>query len=141
VVQTYHWLTARQLVDAVAISQATPGPVFTIATFIGYIVAGVGGGIVATVAIFLPGFLLVPFLERIVRLVNAREWAKAFLDGVNVAALGLIAEVAIQLAQTSLVDPLTAGMAVVALGILLRFPLVAPVLVVAGGVVGLFVSR
>jgi chromate transporter len=136
VVQTYHWLTTAQLVDAIAISQATPGPVFTVATFIGFVVAGVGGALVATVGIFLPGFVLVPFLGRIVRLVNERQWAKAFLDGVNVAALGLIAEVAIQIGRSAFVDPVTILMAVIALLILLRAPLAAPALVIAGGILG-----
>lgn len=137
VVQNYHWLTTAQLVDAIAISQATPGPVYTVATFIGFIVAGVGGALVATVGIFLPGFALVPFLDRIVRLVNERQWAKAFLDGVNVAALGLIAEVAIQIGRSAFVDPVTVLMAVISLLILLRAPLAAPGLVMAGGLLGL----
>jgi chromate transporter len=141
VVQTYHWLTTQQLVDAIAISQATPGPVFTVATFIGYLVAGVGGAVVATVGIFLPGFVLVPFLERIVRLVNAHASAKAFLEGVNVAALGLIAAVALQLGRAALVDPISAVIAVVSLAMLLRFPLSAPALVIAGGVVGVLLLR
>jgi chromate transporter len=141
VVQTYHWLTTQQLVDAIAISQATPGPVFTVATFIGYLVAGSGGALVATVGIFLPGFVLVPFLERIVRLVNAHAWARAFLEGVNVAAVGLIAAVALQLGRAALVDPLSAGIAAVSLAVLLRFPLSAPVLVIAGGVLGVLLMR
>ena len=141
VVQTNHWLTTAQLVDAIAISQATPGPVFTVATFIGFVVAGVGGALVATVGIFLPGFMLVPFLDRIVRLVNERQGARAFLDGVNVAALGLIAEVAIQIGRSAFVDPVTILMAVIALLILLRAPLAAPALVIAGGILGLIGIR
>ena len=137
VVQNYHWLTTAQLIDAIAISQATPGPVFTVATFIGFVVAGVGGAIVATVGIFLPGFVLVPFLDRIVRLVNEHSWAKAFLEGVNVAALGLIAEVAIQIGRSAFVDPVTVLMALITLLVLLRAPLAAPGLVVAGGLLGL----
>jgi chromate transporter len=141
VVQSFHWLTTQQLVDAIAISQATPGPVFTVATFIGYLVAGAGGAVVATVGIFLPGFVLVPFLERIVRLVNAHAWAKAFLDGVNVATLGLIAAVGVQLGRAALVDPISAGIAVASLAVLLRFPLSAPALVIAGGAVGVLLLR
>src|SRR5712691_587599 len=141
VVQTYHWLTTQQLVDGIAISQATPGPVFTVATFIGYLVAGVSGAVVATVGIFLPGFVLVPFLERIVRLVNAHLWAKAFLEGVNVGALGLIAAVAVQLGRTALVDPITGAIALVSFAVLLRVPLAAPALMIAGGVVGVLLLR
>jgi chromate transporter len=122
VVQTYHWLTTQQLVDAIAISQATPGPVFTVATFIG-------------------GFVLVPFLDRIVRLVNAHPWAKAFLEGVNVGALGLIAAVAVQLGRAALVDPITGAIALVSFGVLLRVPLAAPALMIAGGVVGVLLLR
>ena len=141
VVQTYHWLTTQQLIDAVAISQATPGPVFTVATYIGFLVAGLGGALVATVGIFLPGFVLIPFLERIVRVVNQYGWAKAFLDGVNVAAMGLIAAVAIQLGQAALVDPLTITIALLSFAVLLRFPLAAPGLVSAGGIAGLIAGR
>src|SRR2546426_10973230 len=112
-VQNFHWLSERQLVDAIAISQATPGPVFAVATFIGFLVAGVGGAVVATLGIFLPGFVLVPFLDRIVRLIHERKWTRAFLDGVNIAALGLIAAVAFQLAHTAFVDPLTIVIATV----------------------------
>ena len=137
VVQTSHWLSERQLIDAIAISQATPGPVFTVATFIGFLIAGVGGAVVATVGIFLPGFVLVPFLDRIVKLVHQRKWAQAFLDGVNVAALGLIASVAVQLARTSFVDPITIVIALVSLAILLRLPLASPALILVGGVIGL----
>ncbi|HVH65621.1 MAG TPA: chromate efflux transporter [Candidatus Acidoferrum sp.] len=137
VVQNFHWMTTSQLIDAIAISQATPGPVFTVATFIGFFVAGVGGALAATVGIFLPGFVLVPFLDRIVRLVNERQWARGLLDGVNVAALGLIATVAIQIGRSAFVDPITVIMAVIALGILVRVPLAAPGLVIAGGLLGL----
>ena len=141
VVQTSHWLSERQLIDAIAISQATPGPVFTVATFIGFLIAGVGGAVVATVGIFLPGFVLVPFLDRIVKLVHQRKWARVFLDGVNVAALGLIAAVAVQLARTSFVDPITIVIALVSLAILLRLPLASPALILVGGVIGLIAAH
>lgn len=141
VVQNFHWLTERQLVDAIAIGQATPGPVFTAATFIGYLVAGPGGALVATVGIFLPGFVLVPFLDRIVRLIDRRPWARAFLDGVNIAALGLIAAVGVALARTALLGPLTILIAIASLLILLRLPLASPALIVAGGVIGAIALR
>lgn len=131
-----HWLTDRQVVDAVAISQATPGPVFTTATFIGFLLAGVSGGVVATIGIFLPGFAFVPLLDRITRLVRERILVRDALNGVNVAALGLIIAVAVALARASFhgVEPPIA--AVVTLAVLLRWPLAAPALVVAGAVVG-----
>ena len=137
VVETFHWLTTRQLIDAIALSQATPGPVFTIAAFIGFLVAGLGGAVVATVGIFLPAFMLVPFLDRIVRLIQERRWASALLEGVNVAALGLIAAVAIELGRSSLIDPITFAIAGASFLVLMRAPLAAPALVVGGGLLGL----
>ncbi len=138
-VQSLHWLTTRQLIDAIAISQATPGPVFTVATFIGFLVGGLPGALLATLGIFLPGFLLVPFLDRIVRLVSSRPWLRAFLDGVNVAAVGLIASVAVQLARSALVDLPTALVAITAFAVLLRAPLAAPILVIVGAALGLLI--
>jgi chromate transporter len=132
-----HWLNDRQLVDAVALGQATPGPVFTTATFLGYLFAGVPGALAATVAIFLPGFVIVPFLDRIVAAVQSRPWAQAFVDGANAAAIGLIGAVTAQLARSSVVDPLTAALAAIALAVVLRWPLSSPALVGAGAVVGL----
>jgi chromate transporter len=132
-----HWLNDRQLLDAIAIGQATPGPVFTTATFLGYLFAGVPGALAATVAIFLPGFVMVPFLDRIVLAVQARPWAQAFVDGTNAAAIGLIGAVTAQLGRASVVDPLTAVLATLSFAVMLRWPLSTPVLVGAGAVVGL----
>lgn len=136
-----HWLTNGQITDAVALGQATPGPVFTTATFLGYLFAGVPGALLATLAIFLPGFLLVPFLDRIVRLVKTHAAARAFLDGLNVGALGLIAGVTAALAQTALHDPLTIVLAIVAFPILIWRPLMSPALILAGALVGVLVEQ
>ena len=134
-VQGLHWLTDKQLIDAIAIGQATPGPVFTTATFLGYLFAGVPGALLATLGIFLPGFL-VPLLDRIVRLTERRAWARGFVDGANAAALGLIAAVTLQIGRAALVDPVTAVIALVALGIIWKWPLASPGVVLAAAVIG-----
>lgn len=131
------WLTERQLLDAVAVGQVTPGPVFTTATFVGYLLGGPAGAAVATVGIFLPAFAFVaasiPLLARLRR----SETVRAFLDGVNVASLALMAAVTVQLAGSAVVDGLTASMAVGSLVVLLRYRLNTTWLVLAAAVVGL----
>jgi chromate transporter len=136
-VQSLHWLTDKQLVDAVAIGQATPGPLFTTATFLGYLFAGVPGALLATLAIFLPGFVLVPLLDRVVKLTERRGWVQSFVDGANAAALGLIAAVTLQVGRVTLVDPLSVVIAAAALAAVLRWPLSSPLVVVAAGLTGL----
>lgn len=131
------WLTDQQLLDAIAIGQFTPGPVFTTATFVGYLVAGTPGAIVATVGIFLPAFLFVAVLNRIVPAMRRSPWTAALLDGVNVAALGLMAGVTWQLGRAAIFDWLTAMLAVAALIVLFRFKVNSAWLVLAGGAVGL----
>ena len=136
VVQGFHWLTTHQLVDAIAISQATPGPVFTVATFIGYLVAGIPGALLATVGIFLPGFILVPFLDRLMQIVQQRQPVRYFLAGVNLGALGLIAAVTVELGRASIIDMPTLGVALTSFIVLLRFSLAAPILVLLGALIG-----
>ena len=131
-----HWLTDRQVVDAIAISQATPGPVFTTATFIGFLLAGVAGAVLATAGIFLPGLALVPLLDRITRVVREHVVLRDALSGVNVAALGLIVAVAVALARASFTSVQPPIAAVITVLVMLRWPLSAPALVVAGAVVG-----
>jgi chromate transporter len=130
-------LTEQQLVDAVAVGQVTPGPVFTTATFIGFLLEGVPGALVATVGIFLPAFVFVaitgPFIPRLRR----SPVLSSLLDGLNVASLALMAGVTWQLGRATVVNPLTAAIAVVALVLLLRFKVNAVWLVVGGGAVGL----
>ena len=82
------WLTDRQLLDAVAIGQVTPGPVFTTATFIGYLLGGLPGGLLATLGIFLPSFVFVALSNPLIPRLRRSAWAGALLDGVNVASLG-----------------------------------------------------
>jgi chromate transporter len=96
------WLTDQQLIDAVAVGQFTPGPVFTTATFIGYLLDGLPGALLATVAIFLPGFVFVALVYPLVPRLRGSPWTSAFLDGVNVAAIGLMAGVTWDLARAAL---------------------------------------
>ncbi len=130
------WLTDRQLIDAVAVGQFTPGPVFTTATFIGYLTGGLGGALVATLAIFLPAFVLVPLAYPLIPRFRRSPAAGAFLDGVTAGALGLMAGVTWQLARAGIVDTATAVLAVVAFGVLLRFRINSAWVVLGGAVVG-----
>ena len=136
-VERLGWLTEQQLLDAVSIGQVTPGPVFTTATFIGYLVAGLPGAVLATVAIFLPAFVFVALLTRIVDRIRNRVWSAAFLDGVNASALALMAGVTAQLAREALVDPLTVALAIAALAVLLRTRINSAWLIAAGSAIGL----
>jgi chromate transporter len=116
-----HWLTEKQLIDAVAVGQFTPGPVFTTATFIGYIVAGIPGAFFATLGIFLPGFLLVAFSSPLIPRIRRSALAGAALDGVVVGSLALMGVVTWQLARAAIVDWFTISIAVAGLIMLLRF--------------------
>ncbi len=136
-VERYRWLTETQLFDAIAIGQVTPGPLFSTATFIGYLLAGGPGAVVATVGIFLPSFVFVGFLVRIVSRLRASRTAGAFLDGVNAAALALMASVTFDLARSALVDGWTVGLAVLGAAILLATRVNPTWLVVGGAALGL----
>lgn len=133
-------LTNTQLLDAIAIGQFTPGPVFTTATFIGYVLGGVPGAVVATIGIFLPAFVFVWALTKVLPRVREQEWTADLLDGVNAAALGLMVGVLVQLGGDAIVDPLTAVVALAAGAALWRFELNSAWLVVGGAVVGLAAS-
>ena len=133
VVHTYEWLTNSQLLDAVAVGQITPGPVFTTATFVGYQVEGLAGAIVATLGIFLPSFVFVAVLAPIVSRLRRSPWAGAALDGLNAASLGLMAGVTIVLLDDAFPDAVTVVVAVLALGALL-WRRVNPVWLIAAGV-------
>jgi chromate transporter len=134
------WLTDAQLVDAVAVGQVTPGPVFTTATFVGFILGGIRGAVVATVAIFLPAFLLVAVSGRLVPRIRKSKIASAFLDGVNVASLALMTAVSWQLGRASLVDLVTVVLAFASLIALSQFRLNSAWLVLAGAIVGLITN-
>ncbi|HEY3061446.1 MAG TPA: chromate efflux transporter [Chloroflexota bacterium] len=139
-VKNLGWITDQQLLDAVAVGQFTPGPVFTTATFIGYLVGSWPGAIVATIAIFLPSFLFVALVYPLVRRLRESPWTSAFLDGANAAAVGLMAAVAWQLGTTSIVDPLTAALAAASAALLIRWRVNSAWLVVGGGVAGSLAS-
>ncbi len=136
-VERLGWLTDRQLLDAIAIGQFTPGPLFTSATFIGYLLAGVPGALLATLGIFLPGFFFVALSNPIIPRLRASPWAGALLDGINAASLGLMAGVTLQLGRSSLVDPLTVLLALAALIAILRYKVNATWLILAGAAVGI----
>ncbi len=130
------WLTDQQLIDAVAIGQITPGPVFTTATFIGFFLAGIPGAILATLGIFLPSFIFVAISNPVIPRLRSSPWAASFLDGVNVASLGLMAAVTWQLAQSALVDVLTAIVAVVSFLMVFRFRVNSTWIILGGASVG-----
>jgi len=136
-VQRLGWLTQGQLLDAIAVGQVTPGPLSTTATFVGYLTGGFNGALVATLAMFLPGFLFVALTHPLLEKLRQSNRAGRFLDGVNFAALGLMAGVTWEIGAEALVDPLTVGISVVALFLLLRFEVNAPWLILGGGLMGL----
>jgi chromate transporter len=136
-VERLGWLTDKQLLDAVAIGQFTPGPVFTTASFIGYLIAGVSGAVIATVGIFLPSFLFVALSQPLIPRLRQSRLFSALLDGVNIAALGLMAAVLISLAQNALVDWMTILLAIVAAILLLRYKVNSTWLIIGGGVIGI----
>jgi chromate transporter len=140
-VDRLHWLSEAQLLDAVAMGQVTPGPVFTTATFIGYVVGGVRGAIVATVGIFLPGFVLVAVTRPLIARMRRSPSAGAFLDGVNVGSIALMGVVTVQLARAALVDIPTILIAVAGAGLLIRSRVNSTWLIAGAAVVGLLVQR
>jgi chromate transporter len=135
-VERLHWLTEAQLLDAIAVGQITPGPVFTTATFIGYVLGGPAGAAVATIGIFLPAFVFVALSGPLVPRLRRSALAGAALDGVNVASLALMAVVSWQLGRAAVLDPLSAGVAIASLIALVRFRLNSAWLIAAGAAIG-----
>ncbi len=136
-VERLGWLTEKQLLDAVAVGQFTPGPVFTTATFVGYIVGGFPGAVLATLGIFIPAFAFVALSIPVLPHIRKSPWTAAALDGVNVAALGLMAAVLVELASAAFVDAMTVVLAVVAAVLLIRVRVNSAWLVLAGGLIGI----
>lgn len=130
------WLTDQQLLDAISIGQFTPGPVFTTATFVGYLVGGWLGAVLATVGIFLPSFVFVAAINPLVPRLRQSKAMGGFLDGVNVAALGLMAAVTWELGRSAVVDVPTILLAVAAAALLIRVKVNSVWLILAGAMVG-----
>jgi chromate transporter len=137
-VARWHWLTSAQLLDAVAVGQVTPGPLFTTATFIGYLLGGPLGALIATVGIFMPAFFFAAVSGPLVPRIRKSAIAGAFLDGVNVASLALMAVVTVQLARAAVVDLLTLALAAASAFLLLRFRVNSAWLVLGGALIGVF---
>jgi chromate transporter len=136
-VERWQWLTEGQLLDAVAVGQVTPGPVFTTATFIGYVLGGPWGALISTVGIFLPAFFFVAVSGPLVARIRKSDTAGAFLDGVNATSLSLMAVVTWQLGRSALLDWVTVVLLAVTLILLLRFRLSSVWLVLGGAMMGL----
>lgn len=139
-VERWHWLTETQLLDAIAVGQVTPGPVFTTATFIGYVLGGTRGAMVATFGIFVPAFFFVAVSGPLVPRIRKSQIAGAFLDGVNVAALALMLVVTYQLGRAAIVDLITLALALVSAFILFRFRVNSAWLILGGAIVGWVIS-
>lgn len=131
------WLTDRQLLDAIAIGQVTPGPLFTTATFIGYILGGVPGALLATLGIFLPSFVFVAISNPLIPKIRNSAWVSGLLDGVNVASLGLMAAVSWQLGRASVTDPVAILIALASFVLLIRFKVNSTWLILEGALIGL----
>ncbi len=139
-VDRWQWITQAQLLDAVAIGQVTPGPLFTTATFIGFLLAGVTGAAVATLGIFLPSFLFVGAIGFLLPRMRKSVWAGAFLDGVNAASLALMAVVTLQLGVGTFRDPVSVFLAAASAFLLYRFKVNSTWLILGGAVIGLVLT-
>ena len=136
-VERYHWLTEKQLLDAIAVGQITPGPVFTTATFVGYLLHGSSGAAAATVGIFLPAFVFVALTAPLLSRLRSSRQAAAVLDGINVASLALMAVVTGQLLRAAVIDWPTLAIALSGAFLLLRFrSLNSAWLILAAGLLG-----
>ncbi len=139
-VERFNVLTEPQLLDAVSVGQITPGPVFTTATFIGYLIQGFPGGILATIGIFLPAFVLVGLVNPYIHKLRSSTWVSGILDGINVASWGLMLVVSCKLAVAAIIDLPTTILAVISLIIVFRFKINSAWLILGGGIAGYFAS-
>jgi chromate transporter len=140
-VDRLHWITGPQLLDAITAGQITPGPVFATATFLGYLMRGWAGAAVATAAIFLPSFLMAGVVGTLAVRIRRSKLAAAFLDGVNAAAVALMASVALTLGRATLVDGWTWALGLVSALLLVRFKMNATWLILAGAALGILLHR
>lgn len=136
-VNRLHWITEQQLLDAITAGQVTPGPVFATATFLGYLLRGWSGALVATVSIFLPSFFLAAAVGALASRMRSSKLAASFIDGVNVAAVALMAEVGMMLGKATLVDGWTCSIAAISAVLLLRFEVNATWLILSGAALGI----
>jgi len=136
-VDRLHWITSPQLLDAITAGQVTPGPVFATATFLGYLIRGWAGAAVATAAIFLPSFLMAGLVGALTGRIRKSKLAAGFLDGVNAAAVALMAFVALSLGRSTLVDGWTWALGLVSVALLVRYKVNATWLLLAGAGLGL----
>ncbi len=139
-VERYGVITSQQLLDAVSVGQITPGPVFTTVTFIGYLIQGVPGAILATIAIFMPAFILIGILNPIIPKLRSSSWVSGLLDGVNVASCGLMAVVSLKLGFSAIIDIPTAILAILSLIVVFKYKISSARLVLGGGIIGLIIS-
>jgi chromate transporter len=139
-VERLGWLTEQQLIDAIAIGQITPGPLFTSATFIGYLLGGVPAALIATLGIFLPSYIFVAISNPLIPRLRGSPWAGSLLDGVIVASLGLMAAVTFQLGQVSLVDLPTVAIFILSAILLFRYRANSTWLIIGGALIGLTIS-
>jgi chromate transporter len=139
-VVNYQWISQAQLIDAIAIGQFTPGPVFTAATFIGYLLAGVPGALIASVGVFLPAFIYVAITSPFLSQMRQSKSLSFFLDGVNVASLALMIVVCFNLASAMLTNSLAISIFVVSLGILWRFKVNSAWLILVAATIGFIKS-
>ena len=135
-----HWLTETQLLDSVTVGQVTPGPVFTTATFIGYVLDGPMGAVVATAAIFSPAFIFVAIAGPLVRKLRSSKLMGTLLDSMNVASLAMMADVTWELARSAITDKKSLVLAIVSAVILFTLRVNSTWLVAAGAALGVVVS-
>ncbi|MEM7552550.1 MAG: chromate efflux transporter [Cyanobacteria bacterium P01_A01_bin.84] len=144
VVNKYGWMTQQQLLDAIAIGQFTPGPILSTSSFIGYVIAGFPGAVIATIGIFLPSFLFVAMLNPLIPKLRQSSWASAFLDAINVSAVALMGYVTLQLARNIFIQPrfglpvdlIAIFISAIALVAVIRFRVNAAFLVFGGAILG-----